>query len=209
MTQARNVHEYIQNQREAIASNPDCGMTRYNLATALIGLREFDEAEKELLEAVRCSPTLAEAYVQLGGLCLQRGDMEGCLAYNKKSVTVRAGFFEGYGNIGFVELQQGNIDEAIYSLEKALRFNPNFIQARVTLANAYLMNGEVDKSIEVNHQALEVDPNFPFAHNNLAICYLEKGERELAEKHCKKAMELGYEVAPEIREEIEKLAKKE
>ncbi len=203
MAQARNVHEYIEKQREAVAGNPECGTSHYNLATALLGLRKFDEAEMELKEAIRCSPTLAEAYVQLGGICLQRGDLEGCLAYNQQSVKVRAGFFEGYGNIGFVQLQKGNIDEAIYALEKAIRFNPNFIQAIATLANAYLMKGDVDKSIELNRKALDVDPEFPFAHNNLAISYLEKGEYALAGKHCEKAVEQGYEVAPEIRKEIE------
>ncbi len=203
MAQARNVHEYIEKQRTAVAGNPECGTSHYNLATALLGLRKFDEAEMELKEAIRCSPTLAEAYVQLGGICLQRGDLDGCLSYNQQSVKVRAGFFEGYGNIGFVQLQKGNIDEAIFALEKAIRFNPNFIQATATLANAYLMKGDVDKSIELNLQALEVDPAFPFAHNNLAISYLEKGEYALAAKHCEKAVELGYEVAPEIRKEIE------
>lgn len=203
MAQARNVHEYIEKQRTAVAGNPECGTSHYNLATALLGLRKFDEAEMELKEAIRCSPTLAEAYVQLGGICLQRGDLDGCLSYNQQSVKVRAGFFEGYGNIGFVQLQKGNIDEAIFALEKAIRFNPNFIQATATLANAYLMKGDVDKSIELNLQALEVDPAFPFAHNNLAISFLEKGNYALAEKHCEKAVELGYQVAPEIRKEIE------
>jgi tetratricopeptide (TPR) repeat protein len=204
MALAKNVHEYIEKQREAVKANPECGMSRYNLATALLGLRKFDEAEQELHEAIRNSPTLAEAYVQLGGICLQRGDLDGCLAYNQKSVNVRAGFFEGYGNIGFVQLQKGNIDEAIYALEKAVRFNPNFIQALATLANAYLMKGDVDQSIEINHKALAVDPEFPFAHNNLAISYLEKGDYAGAEKHCSKALELGYEVAPEIIEEIKR-----
>ena len=204
MTLAKNVHEYIEKQRSAVASNPECGMSRYNLATALLGLRQFDEAEREFKAAIRCSPTLAEAYVQLGGICLQRGDLDGCLAYNEQSVKVRAGFFEGYGNIGFVQLQKGNIDEAIYALEKAVRFNPNFIQALATLANAYLMKGELDQSIEINQQALAVDPEFPLAHNNLAISYLEKGDYELAEKHCNKAESLGYEVAPEIKAEIGK-----
>ncbi len=204
MTQAKNVHEYIEKQRSAVETNPECGMSRYNLATALLGLREFEAAEQEFKAAIRCSPTLAEAYVQLGGICLQRGDLDGCLAYNNQSVKVRAGFFEGWGNIGFVQLQKGNIEEAIYALEKAVRFNPNFIQALATLANAYLMQGDVDQSIEINHRALAVDPEFPMAHNNLAISYVEKGDYALAEKHCKKALSLGYEVAPEIMAEIER-----
>jgi Tfp pilus assembly protein PilF len=42
------------------------------------------------------------------------------------------------------------------------------------------------------------------AYNNLGIAYLEKGERDLAVKHLDKAVELGYEVAPEILDEIKK-----
>jgi Flp pilus assembly protein TadD len=65
------------------------------------------------------------------------------------------------------------------------------------------MKGLVDECIETNLKVLELEPNFAIAHNNLAIAYLERGETEKAEKHCKKAVELGYEVAPEILKEIE------
>ena len=110
MTKAKNVQEYIAHQRAAIATNPECGTSHYNLAIGLLGLKKYEEAEKELLTAVECSPNLAEAYVQLGGICLQRGDIEGCLKYNKMSVQARAGFSEGYGNIGFAQLQLGNFN---------------------------------------------------------------------------------------------------
>jgi hypothetical protein len=48
-----------------------------------------------------------------------------------------------------------------------------------------------------------MEPSFSVAHNNLAIAYLENGEYEMAVEHCDKAVELGYEVAPEILKEIE------
>jgi tetratricopeptide (TPR) repeat protein len=86
MAKARNVDEYIAHQRAAIAANPDCGTSHYNLAVGLLGLKKYEEAEKELFAAVECSPSLAEAYVQLGGICLQRGDLDGCLKYNKHAV---------------------------------------------------------------------------------------------------------------------------
>lgn len=205
MEKAKNVEEYIATQRAALASNPDCGTTHYNLAVALLGQKKYDEAEEELHEAVNCSPNLAEAYVQLGGLCLQRGDMEGCLSYNKQAIHSRAGFAEGHGNIGFVHLQMGNIDEAIPSLEKAVRWNPKFVQAYATLANAYLMKGMIDESIETGLKVIELEPNFAVAHNNLGIAYLEKGLTDMAIQHFDKATELGYEVAPQIQEEIKKL----
>lgn len=203
MAKAENVGEYIAHQRAAIAANPDCGTSHYNLAVGLLGLKKYEEAEKELFAALECSPSLAEAYVQLGGICLQRGDLDGCLKYNKHAVRSRAGFSEGYGNIGFVYLQKGNIDEAIPALEKAIRWNPNFLQAYTTLANAYLMKGMIDESIETSLKVLDLEPGFAIAHNNLAIAYLEKGENDLAVKHVDKAVELGYEVAPEILKEVE------
>ena len=203
MEKAKNVEEYIAIQRAATAMNPECGTSHYNLAIGLLGQRKFEEAEKELFEAVENSPTLAEAYVQLGGICLSKGDLDGCLNYNIQATKSRAGFAEGYGNIGFVHLQKGEMDEAIKNLQKAIVHNTNFLQAYATLANAYLMKGLVEESIATNQKALKMEPDFAIAHYNLAIAYLEKGESAKAVEHFDRAKELGYEGAPEIAREID------
>ena len=203
MQKPKDADEFIARQRAAIAANPDCGTSHYNLAIALMGKQQYQEAKNELHQAIDCSPGLAEAYVQLGAICLRDGDLDGCLAYNQQAVKARPGFSEGWGNIGFVHLQKGNLDEAIKALKRATAFNFRFVQALTTLGNAYLMKGMVDESIESNLKALKVAPDFPIAHNNLAIAYLEKKDLEKAVFHCDKATQLGYEIAPQIREEIE------
>lgn len=202
MEKMKNVQEYINEQRRSIAANPDCGTSHYNLAVALMGIEEFHEAERELHQAIDCSPGLVEAYVQLGGLCLKRGDLDGCLAYNKAAVKARPGFSEGYGNIGFVHMQKGEIEEAVKALEKATAFNFRFIQAYTTLGTAYLMMGRVDDSIAASQKALEIDKNFPVAHNNLSVAYLEKNDFEKAVFHCDRALELGYDVPGGLLKEI-------
>ena len=202
MKKAKNVQEYIAMQRAALARNPECGVSHYNLAVALLGLENYEEAEASLHDAIEYSPTLAEAYVQLGGICLKRGDLDGCLQYNTMAINSRAGFAEGYGNIGFVHMQMGNIDKAIPALEKAVRWNPKFIQAYATLANAYLAAGMIEKSIETNLKLIELNPQFSVAYNNLAIVYMEKGDFELAIENADKAVALGYDVAPQILEEL-------
>jgi tetratricopeptide (TPR) repeat protein len=169
MNKTKNVEDYIAQQRAGIAQNPECGTSHYNLAVGLMGQKKYDEAQKELFEALECSPSLAEAYVLLGGICLQRGDLDGCLKYNKMAVKTRPGFSEGYGNIGFVELQRGNVDEAIKNLERATAFNFRYVQAFANLANAYLLKGRLDESIENNLKAIKLQSNFAPAHNNLAI----------------------------------------
>jgi len=65
------------------------------------------------------------------------------------------------------------------------------------------MNGQVKESIEANLKALKLAPDFAVAHNNLAIAYLEDGQPDLALEHADKATALGYDVAPEILEELE------
>ena len=179
MTIAKNAQDYIAGHQAAIASNPECGTSHYNLAVGLIGMKRYDEAIGELHDALECSPTLAEAYVQLGGICLQRGDLDGCLHYNTMAVKTRPGLSEGYGNIGFVQLQKGNIDEAIKALKRATALNFRFLQGFTTLANAYLMKGLIDDSIETSLKALELAPDFAVVHNNLAIAYIEKGEHDI------------------------------
>ena len=203
MTKAETSEEYIAQQRSFIAQNEECGTSHYNLAVALMGQQKYDEAENELHEALDCSANMAEAYVLLGGIALQRDDLEGCLKYNKMAVKARPGFSEGYGNIGFVELQRGNIDEAIKNLEKATTFNFRYIQAFSNLANAYLMKGLIEDSIESSKKAIKLNADFAPAHNNLAIAYLEKGAYVQAAEHADKAVKLGYDMAPEILNEID------
>ena len=44
MTKAKNADEYIALQRQAIAQNPECGNSHYNLAVALMGQKQYEEA---------------------------------------------------------------------------------------------------------------------------------------------------------------------
>jgi len=208
----KDADENIARLRNQLAKNAECGTTHYNLAVALLGKQEYSEAENELHEAIDCSPSLAEAYVLLGGICLQRKDLEGCYRFNQRATKARAGFAEGYGNMAFVLLQlvdgkdpkedDEKVDKAIKNLKKAITHNKNFVQAYTTLGTAYFMKGLVPEGIKANLEAINVQPEFPVAHNNLSVAYLETGEFDKAILHCDKAEELGFEVAPELKNEL-------
>jgi tetratricopeptide (TPR) repeat protein len=207
-----NVDEQIARLRDQLSRNVECGTTHYNLAVALMGKQEYTEAENELHEAIDCSPSLAEAYVLLGGICLQRNDLEGCYRFNQRATKARAGFAEGYSNMGFVLLQlvdgkdaredEEKVDKAIKNLKKAIIHNKNFIQAYTTLGTAYFMKGLVREGIEANLEAIGLEPKFPVAHNNLAVAYLELEEYDKAITHCDEAIKLGFEVPQELLDEI-------
>ena len=208
----KDADEHIARLRSQLIKNDECGTTHYNLAVALLGKQEYVEAENELHEAIECSPSLAEAYVLLGGICLQRKDLEGCYRYSQRATKARAGFAEGYANMAFVLIQlvdgkdpkedEEKIDKAIKNLKKAIIHNKNFVQAYATLGTAYFMKGLVQEGIKANLEAIKVQPEFPVAHNNLAVAYLESNEFDKAIAHCDKAEELGYQVAQELKNEL-------
>jgi len=208
----KDVDEQIAKLKAALVQNDECGTTHYNLAVALMGKQDFSEAEKELHDAIDRSPSLAEAYVLLGGICLQRKDLEGCYRFNQRATKARAGFAEGYGNMAFVLLQlidgkdpkedEEKMDKAIKNLKKAIIHNKNFVQAYTTLGTAYFMKGLVKEGIKANLEAIKIQPEFPVAHNNLAVAYLEIEDFDKAIVHCDKAEEFGFEVAPQLKDEL-------
>jgi tetratricopeptide (TPR) repeat protein len=64
------------------------------------------------------------------------------------------------------------------------------------------MKGLIEESIETSLKAIQLNADFAPAHNNLAIAYLEKEAYDLAAEHADKAVKLGYDMAPEILNEI-------
>jgi tetratricopeptide (TPR) repeat protein len=64
------------------------------------------------------------------------------------------------------------------------------------------MKGLYEEGIQANLEAVRIQPEFPIAHNNLAVGYLEMGDYPKAVSHCDKAREQGYDVAPELLEEL-------
>ncbi len=197
-----DIDEYIADLKSEIQDNEQCANHHYNLGLALLSKRDFVGAEESFLAALRNSPRLAEAFVQLGGICLERGDLDGCLRYNEEAANCRAKFPVPWGNIGFVHLQRGEPEKAIKALRKAIKWEPNFIQAYSALATAHFMEGDYDESEAACNEALRREPNFAPAWNNLSLVLFEKGEFARAVEAADKALAGGFEVRQEYLDEL-------
>ena len=197
-----DIDEYIADLKSEIASNEQCANHHYNLGMALLSKRDFMAAEESFLAAVRNSPRLAEAFVQLGGICLERGDLDGCLRYNEEAANCRAKFPIPWSNIGFVHLQRGEPAKAITALKKALKWDNNFIQAYNALSTAHFMEGDYQASVNACNEVLRREPGFAPAWNNLALALFEQGEFARAIEAADKALAGGFEVRPEFLAEL-------
>jgi len=200
---AENIDDYIAGLEAKLEKNDQCATSHYNLGVAYLSKRRFEEAKTSFLRAAERSPAMAEAYVQLGGLAMNDGDIEGCLRMNQAAVKARARFAVPHANVGFCLLQLGEVEEAIKALRKAVKLDSQFVQAFGTLGSALYMTGEVDESIEMSKRAVELHPKFGPAWNNLALAYLEKGDAEQAMNCVKQARDCNYDVPAGLVAEIE------
>lgn len=191
-----DVNEYIDDLKKEIATgDKKCANHYYNLGVAYLSLRDFAAAEEAFLNAIRSSSHLAEAYVQLGGICLERGDLDGCLHYNEEAAKVRPRFAIAQSNMAFVYLQKGEPDKAIAALRKALSWDPRFIQARHEMTTALFMKGDYEECERLCRELIAEQPGFAPAWNNLALALFQQGRQKEAVAAADKAIELGFDVA--------------
>lgn len=190
-----SLDEYIADLQSEIAdSDGKCANHHYNLGVALLSKLDFVAAEECFLETLRQSPHMAEALVQLGGICLQRNDLDGCLRYNEEAAQCRAKFAVPWSNIGFVHLQRGEVEKAVKALKKALNWDPNFVQAKATLASACFMSGDYTECVRLAREVVKKEPGFGPAWNNLSLALFEQGDQEGAVEAARTALECGYDV---------------
>jgi tetratricopeptide (TPR) repeat protein len=202
MTETISTEQVVTELRKVLAENTGCAMTHYNLGIALVKLRQWDDAALEFVAAIAESPELAEAYINLSGICFQKGEMEKGIDLCRRVIAFRPDYAIPYGNIGFAYLQMGEIDQAVEMLEKAVQKDPKFVQALSDLGSAYLMQGKIEESVTRSKKAIEIAPRFAVAHNNLAVAYHQMGDSARAMAHCEKASAYGYEVHPKFLEEL-------
>lgn len=197
-----NIDEYIADLQKETQTTEKCASQHYNLGLAYLSKRDFVAAEEEFLKAVRQSPHLAEAYIQLGGICMERGDLEGCLRYNEEAANCRPKFAIPQSNIAFVHIQRGEPDKALKALHKALKWSPNLVQARNGLAIAHYMQGNYTESEQACRTILADQPEFGPAWQNLSLALLGQNRREEAIEACQKALDLGCDVPQPLLQDL-------
>ena len=139
-----------------------------NLALAYArGGRLFD-AKVRLEKVVETSPEFADAWVELGNLQHETGDMDRALRSYERAVRIQPWLAGGHYNLGNLLLAKGNLNGAVERFERALKLNPNFAMAHNNLAQAKEGLGQWDEAMAGYRSALEIDAEQPQAWFNLA-----------------------------------------
>lgn len=154
--------------RHAVALDPVSGVARSNLGAALTGQRKYEEATRELEQAVALRPGYAEAWNNLGlALAQQQGRLPEAAERFRRALAVRPRFGEAWNNLGVALAMQGQSEAAIDAFGRAAAADPTSAEARNNLGLALAGQGRVREAAVEFRRALALNPQFLEARRNL------------------------------------------
>lgn len=150
-----------------LAEKPDVAFAHFQLAYAFTALKRTDEARAEYQKTIELDPKMAEAYLNLGILLLDK-DPASAVAPLRKATDLLPAQSRPRVLLGLALEHSGDPAGAAASFEAASRLDPNDVEAITHLAAMYLRNSRPADAELKFRQALELQPKSPFALQGLA-----------------------------------------
>ncbi len=152
--QQGRVDDSIQTLQQALHGSSDNAFAHYQMGLALRQKGKPQEAESELREAVRLSPSLYEAWRALGEMAAQRGDWSGLhnVAAELKKIAPRAP--EGYLYDATSRMNQNDAASAEGDLNQLVRIAPDKALGYVKLGQLRVIQKRFNDAETLYRQAL-------------------------------------------------------
>ncbi|MCX7831925.1 MAG: tetratricopeptide repeat protein [Actinobacteria bacterium] len=148
------------------------------LATAEIGRRKRDNAEKLLKRIVQLNPKDAEAYFQLSLIFYERRETTEAIRFAEKAAALKATYIAPRYFLAKQYALISDYEKAIVKYEEIIKINPKIVssepQILKELANCYERSGKKEQAVFYYQQALSYLPGDP--EINQALKRLSEGE---------------------------------
>src|SRR5262245_17885826 len=150
--------------QRAITRQPPFEHAFRELGALLFSLRRLDEAETVLKQGLDVAPNLAELWVVLGGIHLDRADRDDAkLAFARALVTTSGHPGALYG-MGTVLMAEGDYTRAEQRFRQSLAGAPTDYQTQLSLGACLLEQRRWDEGLAALRAAVEIVPrSYPMA----------------------------------------------
>jgi len=140
----------------------------------------LDQATESFKQVIANRPNDAEAYYNLGTLCLRRNDLAEAQQYLEQAVKLRPEYADAWNNLGTIAAQKGNNTEAIQNFQQTLKLRPAYSTALLNLGNVYRKQGNFEESEKLLRRALEAEPRNAEISYSLGMLYARTNRPEQA-----------------------------
>ena len=125
-------------------------------ATALAGLKRFDEAEKIMRDLVARSPKEAATHSGLAQVLDSAGKHTEAIAEYNAALAITADDPYLWGNLGWAQFNAGMLDDSVKSSRKALTLEPKLPYVRLNLGLAFAVRDRWNEAQKEYEQAVAI-----------------------------------------------------
>ena len=134
------------------------GIAHFELASALVRVRAYDEADGEFRRGLEFDPTNRTAIYNHGDLQSRRGDLDAAIESFEWLVDRDAEDYNAWIALALARLRGGRSADGIDALERATRLRKEEPLAWQNLGYAYLNVNNFTRSAQVYRQAIALNP---------------------------------------------------
>ena len=182
--------ELFQSALQRDKRNPDI---HFNLGIASINLGRLKEANKALKTAVKLNPLHSDALANLGMLFVESGRSDEGIAYLRRAADIDPGEASFRLNLAIALLKLHRLDDAERELRKIGGPASQREEVKMIFGQVRERQGRRKEAADYFREVLSVNPDHPDAHFSLGKHFLDLGFLDEAERHTRRALDLGPE----------------
>ena len=176
--------------REIIRQAPSHTDAYWNLAGALQGASEFQEAEKVLRSMLAVKPDSSQGHSGLGVVLMLQGQTAEAIAEFKKTIDIDPDNAEALYTLGRLLIPSGETEQALDYFAAALEVDPQHVATYLLRAELLSRLGRPADAAADYRMALKYDPDAAQTHLRLGILLVDEGPADEGGRHLARAVEL-------------------
>jgi len=153
---------------------------KYDLAEMHYQQKKYDEAEKDLKEAIGLNASQPPFYNLLGFIRLQQNNHTEAKTMFTKALSIEPDYQPSVYGMGMVHYLGKDYNQAIQEFQKSLDLFPNHAPSYFVMGNSYFQLGQYSKAIPYLSGFAQAAPRHPEVHGLLGTCYDKRAEIEPA-----------------------------
>ena len=160
---------------EAVKLAPEDAQLHQNLASALLGLEQFEAAAASYRQALKLNPNYVQAHNNLGIALMNLGQNSESQTCYQQALALKQDFVEAHNNLGNLLKKIGRFEQAEASYRQALALRPGMAEAHHNLGCVLVELRRFAEAEASQRQALALKPDYILAHSELGAMLLNQG----------------------------------
>ena len=176
--------------QKAVEHEPNCSITRANLAAVMSELGEEYDAIEVYEQALQREPASPETINSFADLLERVGLAEKAYRAINYSLRLAPHMSAVRVRLSTLLFKRGQVAAAIQNLQKVVETDVNNVPAWMNLGNIFEATGKLGEAVKCYEKVILLDRDSAKAHNNLAVALQKLGRFDMAKAHYSEAIAL-------------------